>query len=184
MARAGRARLDPSWQRARSRICARCARAPPAPRARLTHTDAAAARRTLLFGFGQAVACAEAGVTLISPFVGRILDYYKKQTGKEYASHEDPGVVSVQKIYNYYKQHGYNTIVMGASFRNVGEIKELAGCDCELRAQVLAGGGGGGLSARDVRRAARARLHTFCASLYHADLPPQSSPLLRPCSSS
>jgi len=84
---------------------------------------------TLLFGFGQAVACAEAGVTLISPFVGRILDYYKKQTGKEYASHEDPGVVSVQKIYNYYKQHGYNTIVMGASFRNIGEIKELAGCD-------------------------------------------------------
>jgi transaldolase len=100
---------------------------------------------TLLFGFGQAVACAEAGVTLISPFVGRILDYYKKQTGKEYASHEDPGVVSVQKIYNYYKQHGYNTIVMGASFRNIGEIKELAGCDCELRSKrvhvEVAGGG-------------------------------------------
>ncbi|PWN44973.1 transaldolase [Ceraceosorus guamensis] len=84
---------------------------------------------TLLFGFGQAVACAEGGITLISPFVGRILDYYKKATGKEYTAKEDPGVVSVQRIYNYYKQHGYNTIVMGASFRNVGEIKELAGCD-------------------------------------------------------
>ena len=85
---------------------------------------------TLLFGFGQAVACAEAGVTLISPFVGRILDWYKKAEGKDsYASHEDPGVISVSKIYNYYKQHGYNTIVMGASFRNVGEITELAGCD-------------------------------------------------------
>ncbi|PWN50619.1 putative TAL1-transaldolase [Violaceomyces palustris] len=84
---------------------------------------------TLLFGFGQAVACAEAGVTLISPFVGRILDWYKKSTGKEYASHEDPGVLSVKKIYNYYKQNNYNTIVMGASFRNTGEIEELAGCD-------------------------------------------------------
>jgi transaldolase len=85
---------------------------------------------TLLFGFGQAVACAEAGVTLISPFVGRILDWYKKAEGKDsYAPHEDPGVVSVSKIYNYYKQHGYKTIVMGASFRNVDEITELAGCD-------------------------------------------------------
>ncbi|KAI9316642.1 transaldolase [Dichotomocladium elegans] len=84
---------------------------------------------TLLFGFPQAVACAEAGVTLISPFVGRILDWYKKSTGKTYESHEDPGVLSVTKIYNYYKQHGYNTIVMGASFRNTGEIEELAGCD-------------------------------------------------------
>ncbi|KAK0531253.1 sedoheptulose-7-phosphate:D-glyceraldehyde-3- phosphate transaldolase [Tilletia horrida] len=88
---------------------------------------------TLLFGFGQAVACAEAGVTLISPFVGRILDYYKasacSDTGKDYSSSEDPGVLSVQRIYRYYKQHGYKTIVMGASFRNVGEIKELAGCD-------------------------------------------------------
>ncbi|KAK0552731.1 sedoheptulose-7-phosphate:D-glyceraldehyde-3- phosphate transaldolase [Tilletia horrida] len=84
---------------------------------------------TLLFGFGQAVACAEAGVTLISPFVGRILDWYKKKTGKDYTGAEDPGVQSVSKIYNYYKQHGYNTIVMGASFRNIGEIKELAGCD-------------------------------------------------------
>jgi len=84
---------------------------------------------TLLFGFGQAVACAEAGVTLISPFVGRILDWYKKSTGEEYTADTDPGVKSVQKIFNYYKQHGYKTIVMGASFRNVGDIKALAGCD-------------------------------------------------------
>jgi transaldolase len=84
---------------------------------------------TLLFGFGQAVACAEAGVTLISPFVGRILDWYKKSTGEEYTSATDPGVLSVSKIYNYYKKFGYNTIVMGASFRNTGEIEQLAGCD-------------------------------------------------------
>ncbi|TFK18856.1 transaldolase [Coprinopsis marcescibilis] len=84
---------------------------------------------TLLFGFGQAVACAEAGVTLISPFVGRILDWYKKSTGKNYVGDEDPGVVSVKRIFNYYKQHGYKTIVMGASFRNTGEIKALAGVD-------------------------------------------------------
>jgi len=84
---------------------------------------------TLLFGFGQAVACAEAGVTLISPFVGRILDWYKKSTGKNYEGDEDPGVQSVKRIYNYYKQHGYKTIVMGASFRNTGEIKALAGVD-------------------------------------------------------
>ncbi|KAI9511999.1 hypothetical protein F5148DRAFT_1146460 [Russula earlei] len=84
---------------------------------------------TLLFGFAQAVACAEAGVTLISPFVGRILDWYKKSTGKNYEGDEDPGVQSVKRIYNYYKQHGYKTIVMGASFRNVGEIKALAGVD-------------------------------------------------------
>ncbi|KAF8548797.1 transaldolase [Imleria badia] len=84
---------------------------------------------TLLFGFGQAVACAEAGVTLISPFVGRILDWYKKATGKNYEGDEDPGVQSVKKIFNYYKQHGYKTIVMGASFRNSGEIKALAGVD-------------------------------------------------------
>jgi len=82
-----------------------------------------------LFGFGQAVACAEAGVTLISPFVGRILDWYKKNTGKTYEGDDDPGVQSVKKIFNYYKQHGYNTIVMGASFRNIGEIKALAGVD-------------------------------------------------------
>ncbi|KAK8845294.1 transaldolase [Kwoniella newhampshirensis] len=85
---------------------------------------------TLLFGFGQAVACAEAGVTLISPFVGRILDWYKKANpDADYAGEKDPGVVSVQKIFNYYKQHGYKTIVMGASFRNTGEIAALAGCD-------------------------------------------------------
>lgn len=84
---------------------------------------------TLLFSFVQAVACAEANVTLISPFVGRILDWYKKSTGKEYSATEDPGVVSVTQIYNYYKKFGYKTIVMGASFRNTGEIKALAGCD-------------------------------------------------------
>ncbi|KAH9260199.1 transaldolase [Batrachochytrium salamandrivorans] len=85
---------------------------------------------TLLFSFAQAVAAAEFGVKLISPFVGRILDWYKKAEGKQsYAPSADPGVVSVTKIYNYYKAHGYNTIVMGASFRNVDEILELAGCD-------------------------------------------------------
>lgn len=84
---------------------------------------------TLLFNFAQARACAEAGTTLISPFVGRILDWYKADTGKDYQGAEDPGVVSVTSIYNYYKQHGYETIVMGASFRNSGEIQELAGCD-------------------------------------------------------
>jgi transaldolase len=84
---------------------------------------------TLLFSFAQAVACAEAGVTLISPFVGRIMDYYKAKTGKDYESEEDPGVLSVRKIYNHYKKHGYKTVVMGASFRNTGEILALAGCD-------------------------------------------------------
>ncbi|MBW4698707.1 MAG: transaldolase [Aphanocapsa lilacina HA4352-LM1] len=84
---------------------------------------------TLLFGLHQAIACAEAGVTLISPFVGRILDWYKKDTGRDYEPHEDPGVVSVTKIYNYYKKFGHKTEVMGASFRNIGEIVELAGCD-------------------------------------------------------
>mmetsp|Transcript_9167 Transcript_9167/g.9071 ORF Transcript_9167/g.9071 Transcript_9167/m.9071 type:complete len:324 (+) Transcript_9167:47-1018(+) len=84
---------------------------------------------TLLFSFVQAVACAEAKVTLISPFVGRILDWYKASTGKEYDGESDPGVVSVRKIFNYYKKYGYDTIVMGASFRNTGEIKALAGCD-------------------------------------------------------
>lgn len=85
---------------------------------------------TLLFSFAQARACAEAGAYLISPFVGRILDWYKKDTGRnDYASNEDPGVVSVTSIYNYYKQQGFNTVVMGASFRNTGEILELAGCD-------------------------------------------------------
>ena len=85
---------------------------------------------TLLFSESQARACAEAGVYLISPFVGRILDWYKANSDKkEYAPAEDPGVISVTKIYNYYKEYGYNTVVMGASFRNVGEITELAGCD-------------------------------------------------------
>lgn len=84
---------------------------------------------TLMFSFVQAVAAAEANATLISPFVGRILDWYKASTGKTFASHEDPGVHSVTRIYNYYKKFGYKTVVMGASFRNVGEIKELAGCD-------------------------------------------------------
>jgi len=85
---------------------------------------------TLLFGFAQAAACAEAKVTLISPFVGRILDWYKKDTGRDsYPGPEDPGVVSVTKIFNYFKKHGYSTEVMGASFRNIDEIIELAGCD-------------------------------------------------------
>ena len=85
---------------------------------------------TLLFGFGQAVACAEAGVTLISPFVGRILDWFKADTGRDsYPGPEDPGVISVTRIFNYYKEYGYTTEVMGASFRNLDEITELAGCD-------------------------------------------------------
>ena len=84
---------------------------------------------TLLFGLHQAIACAEAKVTLISPFVGRILDWYKKDTGKDYTGADDPGVQSVTTIYNYYKKFGYKTVVMGASFRNIGEINELAGCD-------------------------------------------------------
>lgn len=85
---------------------------------------------TLLFSFAQAQACAEAGVYLISPFVGRILDWYKKTTGKaSYPADQDPGVISVTKIYNYYKQQGYNTVVMGASFRSVEEVLALAGCD-------------------------------------------------------
>lgn len=85
---------------------------------------------TLLFSFAQAVACAEAGVQLISPFVGRILDWHKANTDKkDYTGAEDPGVQSVTRIYNYYKKHGYETEVMGASFRNVGEIIELAGSD-------------------------------------------------------
>merc|ERR1712080_56231 len=84
---------------------------------------------TLLFSFPQAVACAEAQVTLISPFVGRILDWYKAATGETYTAETDPGVKSVVEIFNYYKKFGYKTIVMGASFRNTGEITELAGCD-------------------------------------------------------
>jgi transaldolase len=85
---------------------------------------------TLLFGIHQAIACAVNGITLISPFVGRILDWYKKDTGRDsYPAAEDPGVLSVTAVYNYYKKFGYKTEVMGASFRNIGEITELAGCD-------------------------------------------------------
>jgi len=84
---------------------------------------------TLLFSQVQAIAAAEAGAFLISPFVGRILDWFKAATKKEYKKEEDPGVKSVQSIFNYYKKHGYKTIVMGASFRSVGEVTELAGCD-------------------------------------------------------
>ena len=84
---------------------------------------------TLLFSFAQAVACAEAGVFLISPFVGRIYDWYKKANGNDYTGTEDPGVQSVTRIYNYYKANGYKTVVMGASFRNLSQIEELAGCD-------------------------------------------------------
>jgi transaldolase len=84
---------------------------------------------TLLFGMHQAIACAEAGVRLISPFVGRILDWHKKAEGRDFVGAEDPGVRSVTKIYNYFKKYGYKTEVMGASFRNIGEIIELAGCD-------------------------------------------------------
>ena len=84
---------------------------------------------TLLFSLVQAAACAEAKITLISPFVGRILDWHKAKTGKTYTAEEDPGVLSVRQIFNYYKKFGYKTIVMGASFRNTGEIIALAGCD-------------------------------------------------------
>ena len=99
---------------------------------------------TLLFSLVQAVACAEAKAKLISPFVGRILDWYKKSTGRDYAAAEDPGVVSVREIYAYYKKFGHTTEVMGASFRNVGEILELAGCDLltispQLLAELKAG---------------------------------------------
>ena len=94
---------------------------------------------TLLFGIHQAIAAADAGVTLISPFVGRILDWYKKDTGKDYHGADDPGVQSVTHIYNYFKKFGYKTVVMGASFRNIGEIIELAGCDLlTISPQLLA----------------------------------------------
>ncbi|MCK6263501.1 transaldolase [Vibrio sp. ZSDE26] len=94
---------------------------------------------TLLFSFAQARACAEAGVFLISPFVGRIMDWYKAKEGRDFDAQEDPGVVSVSNIYNYYKEHGYKTVVMGASFRNIGEILELAGCDrLTIAPQLLA----------------------------------------------
>ena len=84
---------------------------------------------TLMFSLVQAIAAAEAGAYLISPFVGRILDWYKASTKQEYSKENDPGVKSVQQIFNYYKKFGYKTIVMGASFRNIGEVTELAGCD-------------------------------------------------------
>ena len=84
---------------------------------------------TLLFSFAQARACAEAGVFLISPFVGRIMDWYKAKTGETYTPETDPGVISVQNIYGWFKEHGFKTVVMGASFRNIGEITALAGCD-------------------------------------------------------
>ncbi len=101
---------------------------------------------TLLFGLHQAIAAADAGATLISPFVGRILDWYKKDTGKDYKGADDPGVQSVTRIYNYFKKFGYKTVVMGASFRNIGEITELAGCDLltispKLLAELEAGEG-------------------------------------------
>jgi len=94
---------------------------------------------TLLFSFAQAVACAEAKVTLISPFVGRIMDWYKAKYSKTYEAEEDPGVLSVRKIYNYYKKHGYSTVVMAASFRNVGEVLALAGCDLLTISPTLLG---------------------------------------------
>lgn len=94
---------------------------------------------TLLFSLVQAVACAEGGIKLISPFVGRILDWYKKSTGKDYAAAEDPGVLSVTEIYNYYKHFDYQTEVMGASFRNIGEITELTGCDLLTISPALLG---------------------------------------------
>lgn len=91
--------------------------------------EGVACNLTLLFSMAQAVACAEANVTLISPFVGRILDWYKAKEGKEFIGADDPGVQSVTRIYQYYKTYGYTTVVMGASFRNTSEITELAGCD-------------------------------------------------------
>ena len=107
--------------------------------AELLHRDKINCNLTLLFSFAQAVACAEANVQLISPFVGRILDWHKKNTGKDYAPAEDPGVISVTQIYTYYKKFGYQTEVMGASFRNKGEITELAGCDLLTISPALLG---------------------------------------------
>lgn len=97
--------------------------------ARVLQREGINCNMTLLFSLPQAVACADAGAKLISPFVGRILDWYKAETGRDYPHHEDPGVVSVREIYAYYKKFGHPTEVMGASFRNTGEILELAGCD-------------------------------------------------------
>ncbi|MBT9369192.1 transaldolase [Rhizobium sp. CSW-27] len=97
--------------------------------AEVLQTEGIDCNLTLLFSKAQAIACADAKAFLISPFVGRILDWYKKSTGQDYTSETDPGVISVRQIYNYYKANGINTIVMGASFRNAGEIEALAGCD-------------------------------------------------------
>lgn len=97
--------------------------------AEVLQTEGIDCNLTLLFSKAQAIACADAKAFLISPFVGRILDWYKKSTGEEYTSETDPGVISVRQIYNYYKANGISTIVMGASFRNAGEIEALAGCD-------------------------------------------------------
>ncbi|PTQ88394.1 transaldolase [Agitococcus lubricus] len=97
--------------------------------ARLLEQEGIHCNLTLLFNFAQAQACAEGGVTLISPFVGRILDWYKKSTGQDYSAETDPGVLSVKRIYDYYKACDYQTVVMAASFRNIGEINALAGCD-------------------------------------------------------
>ena len=97
--------------------------------ARVLERECVHCNLTLLFGFAQAVACADAGVTLISPFVGRILDWYRARTGQDYAPEDDPGVLSVRRIYTYYKRFGYACEVMGASFRSTGQILALAGCD-------------------------------------------------------
>ncbi|MDB9869056.1 transaldolase, partial [Pseudomonadales bacterium] len=97
--------------------------------AKILETQGIQCNLTLLFGFAQAVACAEAGVFLISPFVGRILDWHKAKTGLEYSAENDPGVLSVRQIFEYYKKFGYATVVMGASFRNVEEVLALSGCD-------------------------------------------------------
>lgn len=98
--------------------------------AKILEKDGITCNLTLIFSIAQAIACAEVGATLISPFVGRIMDWYKKAKGVDsFEPAEDPGVLSVTAIYNYYKKYGYETIVMGASFRNTGEILELAGCD-------------------------------------------------------
>jgi len=97
--------------------------------AEILEKDGIRCNLTLLFSLVQAVACAEAGVQLISPFVGRIFDWYKKSTGTDYQGADDPGVQSVKRIYQYYRQHGFKTEVMGASFRNTSQILELAGCD-------------------------------------------------------
>ena len=130
----------------------------------LETATASSTNLTLLFSFAQAVACAEAGVFLISPFVGRIYDWYKKAEGRDFTGAEDPGVRSVTRIYNYYKANGYATVVMGASFRNLGQIEQLAGCDRltispELLQQLAddAGRSAASSAAGRCRRVSRAR---------------------------